>query len=79
MANLVKKIQNTVFQHELWKENSKIIITVSGGPDSVCLLDILVKLVPKYELKLHIAHVNYGLRGRDSDKDEEFVRSLAKK
>jgi len=76
MANLVKKTQNTVFQNSLWKENSKILVGVSGGPDSVCLLDILVKLAPKYNLKLIIAHVNYGLRGKDSDKDEVFVREL---
>jgi len=50
---------------------------ISGGPDSVCMLDVLAKIKPKYDLKLIVAHVNYGLRGKDSDKDEEFVRRLA--
>lgn len=79
MTNLVKTIQNTIFQQELFQRGAKIMIGVSGGPDSVCLLDIMVKLAPKYNLKLIIAHVNYGLRGKDSDKDEEFVRELAEK
>ena len=52
---------------------------MSGGPDSVCLLDILYKLSKKYDFELHIAHVNYNLRGRDSKKDELFVKKLAKK
>lgn len=79
MENLVKKIQNSVFQNGLFSKNSKILVAVSGGPDSVCLLDILLKLKPKYSLELAVAHVNYGLRGPESDKDEEFVRKLAEK
>jgi len=79
MSNLVKKIQNTAFQNNLWTKGSKIVLGVSGGPDSVCLLEVLAKIAPKYDLELIVAHVNYGLRGKDSDKDEEFVRELAEK
>lgn len=75
----IKNIQNFAFQNDLWSKGSKIIVGVSGGPDSVCLLDILVNLAPKYDFELHIAHVNYGLRGKDSDKDEVLVRILAEK
>lgn len=77
--NLVKTIQNTIFQNNLLEKNSKIVVGVSGGPDSVCLLDILFKLQKKYSLELIAAHVNYGLRGKDSEQDEKFVRNLAKK
>jgi tRNA(Ile)-lysidine synthase len=55
------------------------VVAVSGGPDSVCMLDILAKLEPKYDLELIIAHVNYGLRGEDSERDEELVIKLAEK
>ncbi|MFA6973625.1 MAG: tRNA lysidine(34) synthetase TilS [Parcubacteria group bacterium] len=79
MKNLIKTIQNTIFQHGLFERGSKIVVGVSGGPDSVCLLDVLSKLAPKYDLELTVAHVNYGLRGKDSDKDELFVESLAEK
>jgi tRNA(Ile)-lysidine synthase len=78
MNNLIKNVQNYVFQRGLFKENSKIIVGVSGGPDSVCLLDILFRLKDKYKLKIQVAHVNYGLRGKDSDSDEEHVRKIAK-
>lgn len=77
--NLQKKVQNFAFQNNLFVENSKIIIGVSGGPDSVCLLTILSELAPKYNFKLHVAHVNYGLRKKDSKLDEKFVLKLAQK
>lgn len=79
MKNLIKKIQNTANLNDLWERNSKIVVCVSGGPDSVCLLDILVKIREKSKLELHIAHVDYGLRGKDSEKDEDFVQNLAGK
>lgn len=74
----IKKIQNFAFQNNLWEKNSKIIVGVSGGPDSTCLLDVLAKLAPKYGFQLHVAHVNYNLRGKNSIEDEKFVRELAK-
>lgn len=74
--NLIKKTQNFAFENSLWSNGSKIIIGVSGGPDSVCLLNILAKLAPKCNFELHVAHVNYNLRGSDSLKDELFVRKL---
>jgi tRNA(Ile)-lysidine synthase len=79
MANLIKNIQNFAFQNNLWQKGSKIVLGVSGGPDSACLLDVFNKLSEKYDFKLHIAHVNYNLRGKDSEKDELFVKELGKK
>lgn len=60
------------------KTPSSLLIAVSGGPDSVCLLDMLVFLRKKDLSTLAIAHVNYQLRGKDSENDELFVRKLAK-
>ena len=77
--NLIKKIQENIFCYRLFPRGTKIIIGVSGGPDSVCLLDVLYKLKNKYKLSIIIAHVNYGLRGKDSENDEKLVRNLAKK
>ena len=49
----------------------KILAAVSGGADSMCLLNILLE---KGSLGA-VAHFNHGLRGEESDRDEEFVRS----
>ena len=77
--NLIKKIQENIFRYELFPGGSKIVVGVSGGPDSVCLLDTLYKLKKKYSLQLIAAHVNYCLRGKDSVSDEKLVKNLAKK
>ena len=79
MKNLVKKLQNTIFQYSLAPRGSKIILGISGGPDSVCLLNIFAKLQRKYNWELIVAHVNYGLRGKDSEQDEKFVKKLSEK
>jgi tRNA(Ile)-lysidine synthase len=79
MKNLVQEFQNISHRYELWKKGDKIVVACSGGPDSTCLLDIFAKLQKKYDLELKVAHVNYGLRGKDSDKDTEFVSKLEKK
>ncbi len=54
-----------------------IVVAVSGGPDSVALLDIFVGLARRP--RLHVAHLNHQLRGPESDDDAEFVRLLAEK
>ncbi len=53
-------------------------MAVSGGPDSLCLLDVLYLFSQKFGFSLHVAHVNYRLRGNDSELDEALVRARAK-
>lgn len=56
-------------------ENKKLLLAISGGIDSVVLLDLLSKT----DSELYLAHCNFKLRGKDSDADEVFVRLKAKK
>ena len=79
MKNFLKKFREDSFRQELWNKEAKIVVAVSGGPDSVCLLDMLNQLKDKYALELIVAHINYNLRGKDSDADEKFVLDLAKR
>ena len=61
-------------ENGLFKKDSKLIVAVSGGIDSVVLLDLLVKGGYK---NLAVAHCNFNLRGDESDADEKFVVSIA--
>ena len=79
MSNLSKKVQNFAHQNNLLWKNQGILIGISGGADSVCLLNVLFELSKKYHFRLHLAHINYNLRGKESFKDYEFVEDLAKK
>lgn len=72
----VRRFQNIIAKHRLLPRGSKIIIAVSGGPDSIALLALLARLREKHGFTLSVAHVNYQLRGRDSDRDEALVRKL---
>lgn len=59
-------------------ENSKIILAVSGGVDSVVMLDAMFQLTIQYKYDLVICHYNHKLRDLSSDRDEKFVKNLAK-
>ena len=58
---------------------SKLVVAVSGGPDSVCLLHVLTSLKNKLGLDLHVAHLDHCLRGEESSADAEYLRMLAER
>lgn len=60
-------------------ENSSITVGLSGGADSVCLLMLLCELSAEYGYTLSAVHVNHCLRGAESDRDEQFCRSLCER
>ena len=60
----------------LIEPGQRLLVAVSGGPDSVALLSVLNELAPAWRLTLHAAHINYGLRGEESEEDARFVARL---
>ena len=55
-------------------ETGKVLVCVSGGADSMCLFNVLVKLSEKCGFTIEAAHYNHNLRGEESDRDEQFVK-----
>jgi tRNA(Ile)-lysidine synthase len=74
----MNRFQETIKKYGLIQRGDKILVAVSGGPDSLALLLQLFGLKSKLGLTLHIAHVDHMSR-RDSSLDAHFVESLAKK
>jgi len=66
-------------QNHLVSGGEKLVVAVSGGADSVCLLHILAGLKEKLKLRLHLAHLNHQLRDADSEADADYVSGLARK
>ena len=64
-------------EHHLVSGQYQLLVAVSGGQDSVCLLHILVKLQEGLNVKLHVAHLNHQLRGAESKEDAQYVSQLA--
>ncbi|HEX9079915.1 MAG TPA: tRNA lysidine(34) synthetase TilS [Desulfuromonadaceae bacterium] len=75
-ADLARRVARAVRQHKLFHPGDTVIVGVSGGADSTALLELLGDL-PGFAPRLVAAHLNHCLRGRHSDEDEEFCRSLA--
>ncbi len=71
-----RKVEKAIHRYNLLSEGEGVVVAVSGGPDSVALLKIFQELSPRYRLSLKVAHLNHGLRGEDSDREESFVREL---
>jgi len=76
---LEEKVEETIKKFNMLSFDDKILVGVSGGPDSVVLLKILLSFRQKYNLSIYIAHLNHMLRGRESDEDADFVKNLAQK
>jgi tRNA(Ile)-lysidine synthase len=60
-------------------DGGTLVVAVSGGADSVCLLHALLQLKGELNLSLHVAHLNHSLRGSESDADAQYVAGLAAK
>ena len=65
-------------KHQMLQEGDRVVLGVSGGADSVCLLFMLLSLRSKLDLKLHVVHVNHGIRP-DASEDAEYVKTLCEK
>lgn len=74
----MEKAREAIKRYNLIKKGDRIVIGVSGGPDSVALLYVLNGLKKEFNLTLHIAHLDHMLR-RESRRDAEFVEALANK
>jgi tRNA(Ile)-lysidine synthase len=74
-----QKVLAYIRQKKLVSGHEKLVVAVSGGPDSVCLLYMVAGLRKELAIDLHIAHLNHQLRGKDSDADARYVVGLAKK
>jgi len=74
--DLRAEVLNTIKENNLIEENDSVILGVSGGPDSVCLLHVLHSLSDVLNMKIFAFHLNHMLRGEESDKDEQYVRGL---
>ncbi|MBI5476127.1 MAG: tRNA lysidine(34) synthetase TilS [Ignavibacteriales bacterium] len=76
---LFKSFQQFITRNRLVKRGEKIIVSVSGGIDSMVLLYLFMELSKRMKLTIATAHFNHQLRGKESDEDEMFVREIARK
>ncbi len=73
---MYEKVKEYCKEHRIVKQDSRVVIGISGGPDSVCLLDILCRMKEEMNLSLYAVHIHHGLRGKNADLDERFTKQL---
>ena len=76
---MLEKIRRYVEKWHMIENGDKIIVGVSGGADSICLLFVLIQLQKEIPFELVCVHVNHGLRGIDADADEMYVKKMCEK
>jgi len=70
------KINSGARKNGLFRDKDSVVLAVSGGPDSVTMLDFFAKQARRRRLNLVIAHLNHKIRGKEADRDEAFVKKL---
>jgi tRNA(Ile)-lysidine synthase len=78
VARVLERVTKTAREHEMFREGDLVLVSVSGGPDSVCLLYSLWYLRRLFKIRLEVFHFDHRLR-KDSAKDAEYVRRLAER
>ncbi|MEA3307687.1 MAG: tRNA lysidine(34) synthetase TilS [Elusimicrobiota bacterium] len=76
---ILDKINSNSKKYSLFKNGDNILLAISGGPDSIMMLDFFAKYAKKRNINLCICHINHMLRGLSADKDEAFVKKLGRK
>ncbi|MGH7409445.1 MAG: tRNA lysidine(34) synthetase TilS [Candidatus Methylomirabilis sp.] len=71
---LLHKVQQTIGRHQMLMPGHTVVLAVSGGVDSMVLWHLFMCLGPRYQLGLHVAHLDHGLRGAESVEAAKFVR-----
>jgi tRNA(Ile)-lysidine synthase len=78
VARVLERVTKTVREHGMFVPGDLVLVWVSGGPDSVCLLESLLRLRRLFRIRVEVFHLDHGLR-RDAGKDAAYVRRLAER
>lgn len=77
--NILEKAIKKIKDKNLIEKNDRVVIGVSGGPDSIFLLEVLLNIKDEFNLSIFPVHINHLYRGKEAERDENFVREIGKK
>lgn len=76
---MIKKVKKYIIDNNMVAPKDKVLVALSGGPDSICLLHILYMLKDELNIKLGAIHINHMLRGDEALQDEKYVSDICSK
>ena len=75
---MLKRVREYINQYAMIEKGDRLVVGVSGGADSVCLLHMLREIAKDMDINLIVVHINHGIRGEEAILDEEYVEGLSK-
>ena len=75
---VLQKVKQYIAETEMIKQGCTVIAGVSGGPDSMVMLDILRRIQKEYNFFLRVVHVNHGIRGKEALRDQKTVQKICR-
>lgn len=78
MKVLLDTVRKTISEYSMLEKGDKVLCAVSGGADSMCLLNVLLALKDELKLSVYALHVNHLIRGEEAKRDSEFVKTFCK-
>ena len=76
---MICKVKSTIEKHKMLDGVRSVAVGLSGGADSMCLVDILIKLKVQYDIIVKAVHINHNIRGEEAKRDENHVREYCEK
>jgi tRNA(Ile)-lysidine synthase len=77
MKYFERQVLKTIKKYQLILPGDVIVAAVSGGPDSVAMLHVILRLTAGWGVDIRVAHLNHMFRGAQSDEEADFVQQLA--
>ncbi len=74
---MLNRVRTFLAHHNLLREDACIVVAVSGGPDSLCMLHLLWRVCAQAGTALHVAHLDHCFRGAESADEARFVADIA--
>lgn len=78
MDSFIGNVKSTIANYKMLRQGDHVIVGVSGGADSLCLLHVLNRLKDELGIKLFAAHLNHQFRGVDAEEDASFVEEICR-
>ena len=76
---LIDRIRKTIEEHDLAGRGQHIVLGLSGGPDSVCLFHVLMRLQERLGITVHPVHLNHKFRPGEAERDQRYVEELCRR
>ena len=77
--SILNQVRNYIYKYKMLENTKSVIVGLSGGADSVCLIHVLWELREEFQIDIEAVHINHGIRGAEAGRDEEFAKNMCNK